>query len=143
MRTTVGAGLLAVPWLAGLLLAAGCIIAVGHDKGPSRHMTQPSSHGTHCADIELARSIEFSAERNQALARIAALPDLTEHEQIFLVDSVTVSEGFSADKTKVLVALAENPSLTQKARERMAMRIGDADLFSADVERISQALLPE
>jgi hypothetical protein len=129
--------------LAALLLAAGCVVAIGHDRGPSKHMTQPTAHGPHCADIELARSIEFSAERNQALARIAALPGLTEHEQVFLVDSACVSDGFSADKTKVLVALAENPALTQKARERIAMRIGPADLFSSDVERISQALLPE
>jgi hypothetical protein len=131
------AGLLAV-----LLLAAGCIIAVGHDKRPSQHMSQPTAHGPHCADIEIARSIDFSAQRNQALAKIAALPDLTEHEQIFLVDSATISDGFSADKTAVLVALAQNPALTQKARERIAMRIGQADLFSSDVERISQALLP-
>lgn len=128
--------------LAALLLAAGCVVAIGRDRGPSKHMSQPTAHGPHCADIELARAIEFSSERNQALARIAALPELTEHEQIFLVDSATVSEGFSADKTKVLVALAQNPALTQKARERIAMRIGQADLFSADVERISQALLP-
>jgi len=131
------AGLLAIVWL-----AAGCVVAIGGDKGPSRHMTQPTAHGPHCADIELARSIDVSSQRNQALARIAALPELTEHEQIFLVDSATISDGFSADKTAVLVALAQNPSLTQKARERIAMRIGEADLYSSDVERISQALLP-
>ena len=139
MRTRLpGAGL-----LAALLLAAGCVVAIGGESRPSRHMTQGLAHGPHCADIELARSIKFSAERNQALARIAALPDLTEHEQLFLVDTVTISDGFSADKTEVLVALAENPGLTQKARERMAIRIDQADLFSSDVQRISQALLPE
>jgi hypothetical protein len=137
MRTRLpAAGLLAT-----LLLAAGCVVAIGGGKGPSRHMTQPTAHGPHCADIELARSIDLSSQRNQALARIAALTDLTEHEQIFLVDTVTISDGFSADKTEVLVALAQNPSLTQKARERIAMRIGEADLFSSDVEHISQALL--
>ena len=129
-----------------LALGSGCIVAIGDDvvgsKRPSPHMRKETAHGPHCADIEVARRIEFSDQRSQALARIAAQPDLTEHEQLFLVDTVTVSEGFSSDKTDVLVALADNPALTQAARERIAIRMPQAELFSSDVERISQALLP-
>jgi hypothetical protein len=138
----LGIGLLA----SAQLLTSACVISVGGSgsPGPSSHMnvTMPGAHGPHCADIELARSISSSSARSEALARIAALPDLTEHEQIFLVDTVTVSEGFSANKADVLVALAKNPALTQAARERMARQVPQADLFSSDVERISQALLP-
>lgn len=131
--------------LALALLLPGCVVAIGDDVGSRRtsmHMRQKTAHGPHCADIELARSIEFSTERSQALQRVAALPDLSEHEQLFLVDAATVSDGFSSDKTDVLVALAHNPALTQAARERMAVRVQGAELFSSDVQRISQALLP-
>ena len=139
----LGPSLGLAPVLAALLLT-GCVVSIGNDDGPrpSMHMSKPSAHGPHCADIELARSIGFSGPRSEALSRIAALPDLNEHEQLFLVDTVTVSDGFSADKATVLVVLARNPALTQAARERIAMRVPQADLFSSDVERISQALLP-
>jgi hypothetical protein len=140
---------LALPLALALALAlpaaGGCIVAIGDggEKRPSMHMRQPTAHGPHCADIELARGIGFSNERNGALARIAAQPDLSEHEQLFLIDATAVPDGFSSDKTKVLVALANNPALTQAARERLAIRVPNAELMSSDVERISQALLPE
>ncbi|HZL99816.1 MAG TPA: hypothetical protein VFD43_06155 [Planctomycetota bacterium] len=123
----------------------GCVVSIGGGGGaePSAHMSQPGAHGPRCADIELSRSIEFSGPRADAQKRIAALADLTEHEQLFLVDTVAVSEGFSSNKTDVLVVLARNPALTQAARERISLRVPRADLFSSDVERISQALLSE
>jgi hypothetical protein len=128
--------------LAAVALPA-CIVSIGGDGEESSHLSRHVAHGPHCADIALAQSIEFSGQRAEALARIAALPDLTEHEQLFLVDAATVSDGFSANKADVLVALARNPGLTQVARERMAERVPHADLFSGDVERISKALLGE
>jgi hypothetical protein len=128
-----------------LLLLVGCVVAIGGGEGRSAsgHMSQAGAHGPRCADIELARSIEFSGPRCEALARVAALPDLTEHEQLFLVDATAIDDGFSSNKADVLVVLARNPGLTQAARERMAQRVPQADLFSSDVERISRALLPE
>ena len=127
-----------------VLALPGCIVSIGGGGGaaPSAHMSQPGAHGPHCADIELSRSIEFSGPRAEAQERIAVLPELTEHEQLFLVDTVAVDDGFSSDKADVLVALARNPGLTQAARERISLRVPQADLFSSDVERISQALLP-
>jgi len=153
LRRAGGAGgqrPVAPPLAAALALAlaclplSGCILSIGGSGGrqPSHHMTMATAHGPHCADIELTRSIEYSGDRAKAQERIAALPDLTDHEQLFLVDTVLVSDGFSSDKADVMVVLAKNPALTQAARERIALRVPQADLFSSDVQRISQALLP-
>lgn len=125
------------------LLLASCSSTAGYrGQDPSEHMSRPIAHGPHCADIELARAITISSARSEALVRIAVLTDLTQHEQIFLIETVTVPEGVSTHKADVLVALAGNPALTQPARERMAVMVQQADLLSVDVERISQALLP-
>lgn len=144
-RATIvrAAGAASLVGLLGFALLAGCSSSSDvRTRSPSEHMAHPTAHGPHCADIELARAIGMSSARSEALVRIAVLTDLTEHEQIFLIETVTVSEGVSTHKADVLVALAGNPSLTQKARERMAVRVTEADLLSVDVERISQALLP-
>lgn len=138
MRTSLPAVLLPIA------VAAGCIVAIG-DGGSNGslvddHFAATSTHGTRCSEIAVAAGVDFSAERSDALESIAARGDMTEHEQLFLLDALVAGDGFSGDDTDVLVTLAHNPALADATRNAIAMRIDELDLFSSDRARVAKAL---
>lgn len=107
---------------------------------PGPHMSEEVEHGAMCSAIQSASEIEFSKDRSAALKLIAADPELTEHEQEFLVDATLENQGYSGDNTDVLVSLATNPSLTPKARDHLVKRLRRASLYSNDKARLTKAL---
>ncbi len=103
-------------------------------------MDGSSVHGSRCPDIEVAASVSFSGDRSAALVRIAERQDLSEHEQMFLVDAAVDCGGFSSDVANTLVVLARNPTLTKATRQYISERQHDAGLMSSDTERLARAL---
>lgn len=103
------------------------------------HMNDPGPHGPQCPAIQTANGIHLSSERAAALRKIAGAPDLSEHEQMFIVDAAMKS-GFSTDRADVLVALARNPSTTSKTRSYIAQQAEYSGMFSSDQARVSEAL---
>lgn len=94
--------------------------------------------GRHAAAITAADSISFSDDRTSVLKTLAAKPDLTESEQIYLVN-VTTDRGFGEDQADVLVVLAKNPCLTEGARMHLAENLHRVS-FSGERERVASAL---
>jgi len=121
------------------LAAVSLFALTACQSGPS-HLEIQAPHGPNCAAIQTASRINFSDDRADSLGRIAASPNLTEHEQIYLIDAALENAGFSSDTADVLVTLASNPALTEAARIHLAQRLDHADLFSADLKRIADAL---
>ena len=68
------------------------------------------------------------------------MPELTEHEQVSLVEAAVAAGGFSGDLADILVTLAGNPSLTLAGRERIAECQEGLGLFSDDRQRLAEAL---
>jgi len=138
MRTVLPIALLLIA------LTAACVVAIGngasHGSVVDDHFAATSAHGARCSEIAIAAGVDFSSERSGALGSIAARPDITEHEQLFVLDALAAGDGFSSDDTAVLVALARNPALSDATRNELGRRIGDFDLYSSDRVRVATAL---
>jgi hypothetical protein len=123
------------------LLAPGCMVIVGgHGSPGDEHYSGRGEHGPMCAAIDVASSISFSDDRAEALREIAVQTDLSEHEQMFLIDATVEAGGFSSDTVEVLITLAANPSLTPEARTHLGRRQHELSLFPSDRKRLATAL---
>lgn len=111
------------------LLAAGCIVP--HPSGP---------HGPACPAItDAAHIVEYPTDRLKILRRIAAQPDLSTHEQIYLVNAVMLV-GFSYDKAGTLITLIENPCCTAQTREHIRKSLKLVRMLGRDERRVIDAL---
>ena len=111
------------------LLTGGCVAV--HPSGP---------HGPACPVIEDASHIvEYPNDRLKILKRIAARPELSTHEQIYLVNAV-MAVGFSSDKAIALVTLIENPCCTAQTREHIHKSLKLARMLGRDERRVIDAL---
>jgi hypothetical protein len=115
------------------LLLLGCGVARSHYESTK-------DHGPRCAAINGADASEYVADRAPALRRIAEHPDLSEHEQLFLIDVATDGNGFSSDTADLLMLIAGMPYLTKASRARMIERLDHAGLFPGDKRRVAAAL---
>lgn len=97
--------------------------------------------GRYSPAIYAAASIDFSSDRTSTLGDIAAKPDLTEAEQIYLLEVLRVTCGFSADKRDVLLALLNNPAVTDASRSKVADILPKLDLFPKDAKQVVDALV--
>lgn len=118
--------------LMGLLLIgslpvlAGCAI---HGGGP---------HGPSCPAIEAATKITMASERLDLLERIAARPELDQHEQSYLVRAILYG-GAGGPQADALVALIHNPACTAQTRTEIARQLG-AVTYSGGRRRVADAL---
>lgn len=130
--------------LTGLMLGVGvlpgCII-VAETREPM-YVTAPEAQQTaNWASIRAARGIRHSSDRRDALENIAQRSDLTQAEQLALVDAATGSNMHSSDATKVLIAIVNNPATTIDTRNALAANLRRADLFSSDRKAVTDALI--
>ncbi len=123
------ARILATTGLLVALLAGGCVVP--HPRGP---------HGPACAVItDAAHIVEYPTDRLKILKRVAAQPELSTHEQIYLVNAVLVW-GFSSDKAVALVTLIENPCCTAETRQHIRKSLKIARMLGRDERRVIDAL---
>lgn len=122
----------------GLMSALACNSSHPPDGpyGPHFHHHTGPDHGPQCVSIEAASDISFSRERSQALVAIASLPDLSRHEQRFVLEVVFSSGGFESDMLDVLVALSANPDLDRDTREFLEEFWGDPDEYHGGGQRL-------
>lgn len=131
--------------LVGLMLGAavlpGCII-VAETREPVYVTAPPEAQQTaNWASIRAARGIRHSSDRRDALENIARRSDLTQVEQLALVDAATGSNMHSSDATKVLIAIVNNQATTIDTRNALAANLRRADLFSSDRKAVTDALI--
>ena len=100
----------------------------------------PVPEGKYSPAIYAAASINFSDERNSALRHIARKSDITEVEQIYILEVLQVTDGFSGDKKAVLLSLLKNQSIAQSAKRKMSELLPKLGLFSDDAKEITIAL---
>ncbi len=93
-----------VPVAVLFVLAGGCAIHPRGECGPA------------CADIRAAETIEFPSDRLVVLHEIATRENLSEHEQVYLVNAICVF-GFSNDQADALITLINNPCCTATVRK--------------------------
>lgn len=139
-RTLVGSAL-AVALLAPLAALSGCII-VADARDPVYVTVPPEAQPTaNWASIRAARGISSSGDRRDALIAIAQRTDLTQSEQLALVDAAANGRMASRDATQVFTALVNNPSSTIETRNTLAASLRRADLASSDRKAVTDALI--
>ena len=119
-------------FLTALLFFTGCVGA------RLARLTQPE--GRYAPAIHAAGSIGFSPDRAATLRDIAGKTDLTDAEQIYLLEVLEIAGGFSGDKKKVLLALLSNRSVTAPTRKRISEILPKLGLFSGDAKAVADAL---
>jgi len=90
--------------------------------------------------IEAARAIDHPSERGLVLERIAQRSDLSQTDQIYLVDVICVS-GFSSNKADALTALVNNPVCTAQTRKHILERLKTTRLLGHDEARAIEAII--
>ncbi|GDX99739.1 hypothetical protein LBMAG48_21430 [Phycisphaerae bacterium] len=119
----------------------GCIIVA--DVRESDYMSAPvgSTQTANWASIRAARSITHSSDRREALLTIAQRSDLTQSEQLALVDVATNGRLYSSDATQVLKAIVNNSTTTIDTRNAIASNLRRADLHSSDRKAVTDVLI--
>ncbi len=97
-------------------------------------------HGPARDAIEAARAIDHPSERGLLLERIAQRRDLSQTDQIYLVDVICVS-GFSSNKADALTALVDNPVCTAQTRKHILKRLKTTRLLGHDESRVVEAII--
>ncbi len=125
---TTGLGVSLLTVATAFLLTTGCVT---HPKGP---------HGPACTTVEAASAISLSSDRQQALAKIAAKPNLSQHEQEYLVSVATVTGGTADDVARTLIALVQNPCCTADTRQYISKQLACLGTSSAR-KRVVDAMI--
>jgi len=108
------------------LLTAGCVV---HPRGP---------HGPACAAIDAATQVELSSHRLELLTRIAQRPELSQHEQTYLVNAICFG-GIGGEHADALIALIQNPCCTAQTRQQIAANLRMV-AYSSERRRVAEAL---
>ncbi len=125
-RGLMGVGVLALG--VALVLLGGCTV---HPQGP---------HGPVCPLIEdAAQIIEYPSQRHRILKRVADMPELSTHEQIYLVNA-TFATGYSSDKAETLVRLIKNPCCTEETRQHIRKMLKLSRMKGRDQRRVVETL---
>ena len=141
MSRTLVRSFLALALVAPLATLSGCII-VAETSDPVYVTVPPEAQATaNWASIRAARGISSSGERRDALIAIAQRSDLTQSEQLALVDAASSSRMASRDATQVFTAIVNNPSTTIETRNTLAASLRRADLASSDRKAVTDALI--
>lgn len=119
----------------GLLALGGALVLLGgcaaHPKGP---------HGPACSLIEDASHIiEYPSQRHRILKRVADMPELSTHEQIYLVNAA-FAVGYSSDKAETLTRLIKNPCCTEETRQHIRKMLKLSRMKGRDQRRVVEAL---
>ncbi len=110
------------------LLPAGC---ASHPMGLC---------GNSCPLIESATHLlEYPSQRLILLKRVAVRDDLTQHEQLYLVNAVFIG-GFGDDMADALATLIRNPCCTAETRQHIRLRIRFARMMGRAERRIVDEL---
>jgi hypothetical protein len=111
-----------------LCMLAGCAL---HPSG---------AHGPACPIIEDASHIiEYPSERLRILNGVAARPDLSPHEQVYLVNAIMIV-GYSSDKAKALLTLIRNPCCVEETRQHIRKSMKFTRMLGRDERRVIHEL---
>ena len=100
----------------------------------------PKPDGRYAPAIYAAASVGFSSDRAAALRDIATKSDITEAEQIYLLQVLQITRGFSSDQKEVLLALLGNRATTDATKKRLAEMLPRLNMFSSDAKIVAEAL---
>ena len=121
------------PALGALLIGAGLTLSgcALHPRGAC---------GMACPTIESATHIiEFPSQRLTILKRVAARPELTAHEQVYLVHAVFMG-GYSDDMADVMVTLVGRRDCTDEACDTIRKRMKLTRMLGRAERRVIEAL---
>ena len=103
--------------------------------GP-RPTGEPGRYGQ---EIEVAAQLTWSDHKAESFQMIAMKPDLSEHDQLYLINAI-LHDGDSDDQAYTLALLVANPCLTDKARHYIVQNLHRIH-FSSDRKVVVQALI--
>jgi hypothetical protein len=120
------------PAAATLFVCASC-------AAPQPVVRPDGTPGPHSVEIEAASTLYWSGHRGEVFEMIAMKPDLTEHDQLFLINAI-LAGGNSDDQANAIATLVANPCLTPKARRHIIDNL-DRIYFSSDRKLVVSALV--
>jgi hypothetical protein len=124
--TARGLGIFGAALLPALL--AGC---ASHPRGTC---------GPACTEIESATHIlEYPTQRLRIYKRLARQPELSQHEQTYLVNAIFVG-GFSHDVADALEYLIANPVCTAQTCAEIREKLKTSRLLGRAERRVVEAL---
>ena len=128
-------------WLAGAPRRAGHLLLVPALCAVAGCALHPGgAHGPACPIIEdAAHIIEYPSERLRILKGVAARPNLSTHEQLYLVNAVMIV-GYSSDKAKALVTLLRNPCCVDETRQHIRKSLKFSRMLGRDERRVVHEL---
>lgn len=112
----------------GLVALSGCYVP------RPRGATGPNADA-----IEAANSVDLESERLPLLKDIARRRNLTQAEQIYLVDSICHA-GFGGEQGPAMIALLENPCCTEMTRKHVAKKLRFI-MFSDQRRSVAEVLI--
>ncbi len=117
---------LALVLLAGAMTGAGCVTRPKEAKGPAADA------------IEAALTVNLSSERLILLERIAGRDDLSQVDQIYLVNAICHG-GIGGEQADALITLINNPRCTTQTRRHIASKLRHV-YYSTERRRVAEAL---
>lgn len=120
------------PAAAALLVCAAC-------AAPQPVVRPDGTPGPNSVEIEAASTLYWSGHRAEVFEMIAMKPNLTEHDQLFLVNAI-LAGGNSDDQANAIATLVANPCLTPKARRHIIDNL-ERIYFSSDRKLVVSALI--
>lgn len=111
---------------AALAITAGCVMRPKEATGPAADA------------IEAALTVNLSSERLILLERIARRDDLSQVDQIYLVDAICHG-GIGGEQADALITLINNPLCTAETRRCIASRLRHV-YYSVERRRVAEAL---
>lgn len=112
----------------GVFAAGGC---VSRPAGPDTPTMQTIESATHMVD--------YPSQRLAILRKVAAQPDLQQHEQTYLVDAIFMG-GFSSDRANALLTLLDNPCCTPLTRGQIREEMKKTRMLGNSERRVIDAL---
>lgn len=110
-----------------LLLAGACAVRPRGSRGPA------------AAAIDAAVTIDLETERLPVLQRIAERRDLSQNDQLYLVNAICHA-GFGGAQSKALIALIDNPVCTPQTRDHISAKLRFV-MYSNERRHVVEALI--
>ncbi|OGX07637.1 MAG: hypothetical protein A2Z88_10575 [Omnitrophica WOR_2 bacterium GWA2_47_8] len=102
---------------------------------------ETTSTGKYVLRIEAASAMNFSDSKKEAYIAIVQQPDLSEEDQIYLIDKLASDSGSSSDSADVIIVLLQNSAVTNFTKDMIASKLPEMNLFDEDVKKINNALM--
>lgn len=121
-----------------LLMLSGCVVVSRDSTTYSRK--PPKADGPNAGTIHGATHLGYMSDRARLLKDVAGRDNLTDSEQLLIIDAAARTELYLSDRSDILLTLAKNPRFAPCARNTLGEDLHQIDLYESDRVRIVEAM---